>query len=290
MGVELGSGCGRGGHDPHGSPPARAHARRYGAPMNAAEAVGRTLAALGVRDAFGVLGSGNFVATQALHAAGAAFHHARHEGGAIAMADGYARVSGRVGVCSVHQGPGFTNALTGPDRGGQEPHAAARARRRGAARGDPLELRGRPARPRGHARRGARADPLGRDRRRRHRAGAAPLARRAAARRAQHAARRPGASPRPAAPRPGLLREPERPAPAPEVVAEVAELIAAARRPVIVAGRGAVLAGAREPLERLGDGDRRRARHLGDGPRPVRGLRRGPSASRAASPRRSPRG
>ena len=31
--------------------------------MNAAEAVGRTLAELGVRDAFGVLGSGNFVAT-----------------------------------------------------------------------------------------------------------------------------------------------------------------------------------------------------------------------------------
>ena len=79
----------------------------------AAEVVGRTLAALGVRDAFGVLGSGNFVATQALHAAGAAFHHARHENGAICMADGYARVSGRVGVCSVHQGPGFTNAMTG---------------------------------------------------------------------------------------------------------------------------------------------------------------------------------
>ena len=81
--------------------------------LTAAEVVGRTLAALGVRDAFGVLGSGNFVATQALHAAGAAFHHARHEGGAICMADGYARVSGRVGVCSVHQGPGFTNAMTG---------------------------------------------------------------------------------------------------------------------------------------------------------------------------------
>jgi thiamine pyrophosphate-dependent acetolactate synthase large subunit-like protein len=29
------------------------------------------------------------------------------------MADGYSRVSGRVGVCSVHQGPGFTNAMTG---------------------------------------------------------------------------------------------------------------------------------------------------------------------------------
>ena len=81
--------------------------------LTAAEAVGRTLAALGVRDAFGVLGSGNFIATQTLHAAGAAFHHARHENGAICMADGYARVSGRVGVCSVHQGPGFTNAMTG---------------------------------------------------------------------------------------------------------------------------------------------------------------------------------
>ncbi|MEO8691104.1 MAG: thiamine pyrophosphate-binding protein, partial [Solirubrobacteraceae bacterium] len=81
--------------------------------FTAAEVVGRTLVALGVRDAFGVLGSGNFIATQALHAAGAAFHHARHEGGAICMADGYARVSGRVGVCSVHQGPGFTNAMTG---------------------------------------------------------------------------------------------------------------------------------------------------------------------------------
>ena len=51
--------------------------------LTAAEVVGRTLAELGVRDAFGVLGSGNFLATQALHAAGAAFHHARHEGGAI---------------------------------------------------------------------------------------------------------------------------------------------------------------------------------------------------------------
>ena len=81
--------------------------------MNAAEVVGRTLAELGVRDAFGVLGSGNFVTTLAMHASGVAFHHARHEGGAICMADGYARVSGRVGVCSVHQGPGFTNTMTG---------------------------------------------------------------------------------------------------------------------------------------------------------------------------------
>ena len=68
---------------------------------------------------------------------------------------------------------------------------------------------------------------------------------------ARPAARRQGEE-APGGAAPGRLREPERPAPAPEAVAEVAELIAAARRPVIVAGRGAVLADAREPLERLG--------------------------------------
>ena len=38
--------------------------------------------------------------------AGARFVAARHEGGAICMADGYGRVSGRLAACSVHQGPG----------------------------------------------------------------------------------------------------------------------------------------------------------------------------------------
>lgn len=38
---------------------------------------------------------------------------ARHEGGAAFMADGYARASGRPGVCLVTAGPGVTNALTG---------------------------------------------------------------------------------------------------------------------------------------------------------------------------------
>ncbi len=78
-----------------------------------ADAVGRTIAALGVKDAFGVVGSGNLVVTNALCAGGARFHAARHECGAICMADGYARVSGQVGVCTVHQGPGLTNTMTG---------------------------------------------------------------------------------------------------------------------------------------------------------------------------------
>src|SRR5437764_5255339 len=78
-----------------------------------ADVVGATIAAQGVKDAFGILGSGTLVGTNALARGGGGFHHARHEGGAVCMADGYARVSGRVGVCSVHQGPGLTNTMTG---------------------------------------------------------------------------------------------------------------------------------------------------------------------------------
>jgi len=81
--------------------------------MNVARAVGQTLARLGVQEFFGVIGSGNLVTTNALVAAGARFYNARHEGGAITMADAYSRVTGRVGVCTVHQGPGLTNAMTG---------------------------------------------------------------------------------------------------------------------------------------------------------------------------------
>ncbi|GAA3418698.1 thiamine pyrophosphate-binding protein [Streptosporangium vulgare] len=81
--------------------------------MIVAEVVGRTLAALGVDTVFGVVGSGNFHVTNALVDGGARFVAARHEAGAATMADAYARVSGRVGVVSVHQGPGLTNALTG---------------------------------------------------------------------------------------------------------------------------------------------------------------------------------
>jgi acetolactate synthase-1/2/3 large subunit len=81
--------------------------------MLVAEAVGRALVALGADTVFGVVGSGNFHATNAMVAAGARYVAARHEGGAAMMADGYARVSGRLGVLSVHQGPGLTNAATG---------------------------------------------------------------------------------------------------------------------------------------------------------------------------------
>ncbi|HSJ82357.1 MAG TPA: thiamine pyrophosphate-binding protein [Acidimicrobiia bacterium] len=81
--------------------------------MNVSEAVGRTLVERGVRQVFGVVGSGNFHVTNAMVDAGARFVAARHEGGAATMTDAYGRMSGEVAVLSVHQGCGLTNAMTG---------------------------------------------------------------------------------------------------------------------------------------------------------------------------------
>jgi thiamine pyrophosphate-dependent acetolactate synthase large subunit-like protein len=81
--------------------------------MNVADLVGSTLADLGADHVFGVVGSGNFHVTNALVARGVRFVATRHEGGAATAADAYARVSGGIGLVSVHQGCGLTNAMTG---------------------------------------------------------------------------------------------------------------------------------------------------------------------------------
>src|SRR5919107_2849907 len=81
--------------------------------MKVVDVVARCLHDAGVETFFGVVGSGNFTVTVSLHARGARFVAARHENGAVCMADAHARVSGALGCVSVHQGPGFTNALTG---------------------------------------------------------------------------------------------------------------------------------------------------------------------------------
>ena len=233
--------------------------------LTAAEVVGRTLAELGVRDAFGVLGSGNFLASQTMHAAGVAFHHARHEGGAICMADGYARVSGRVGVCSVHQGPGFTNAMTGLTEAaksrtpllliaGEAPAAALRSNFRLDQAGLARTVGAVAERVFSGA---SAADDVARAFRRaqverRPVLLSMPLDIQAQPAPAQVTSAR--ARRAPPAPSQGALPAGlHRPAPSPAAVADVAALIAAARRPVIIAGRGAVLAGARAPLEALGD-------------------------------------
>jgi thiamine pyrophosphate-dependent acetolactate synthase large subunit-like protein len=81
--------------------------------MRVYEAIGETLKKLEVQATFGLMGDGNLrFMTHLAEELGIPYYAARHEGGAVSMADGYARVSGKVGVCSVTQGPGVTNTLT----------------------------------------------------------------------------------------------------------------------------------------------------------------------------------
>ncbi|MCB5165648.1 thiamine pyrophosphate-dependent enzyme [Streptomyces bambusae] len=77
-----------------------------------AAGVAKALADSGIRHAFGVVGGGNILATAALTEHGVHYTPARHEGGAMAMADAYYRVSGEVAVCTTTHGPGLANIAT----------------------------------------------------------------------------------------------------------------------------------------------------------------------------------
>ncbi|MFD7685659.1 thiamine pyrophosphate-binding protein [Streptomyces sp. NPDC059781] len=77
-----------------------------------ATAVARTLAGCGIDHAFGLVGGGNILATAALTRAGVHYTAARHEGGAMAMADACFRATGRVTVCTTTHGPGLANTAT----------------------------------------------------------------------------------------------------------------------------------------------------------------------------------
>src|SRR5664279_3206814 len=80
--------------------------------MTASEAFVETLVANGVTDVFGIVGSAYMDALDIFPAAGIRFIPVAHEQGAAHMADGYARVSGRHGVCIAQNGPGITNFVT----------------------------------------------------------------------------------------------------------------------------------------------------------------------------------
>ncbi len=81
--------------------------------MTPSEAMVETLVANGVRHVFGIVGSAFMDALDIFPAAGIRFVPVAHEQGAAHMADGYARVSGRHGVCIAQNGPGITNFVTG---------------------------------------------------------------------------------------------------------------------------------------------------------------------------------
>lgn len=80
--------------------------------MRVFELVANILIDREVNHFFGLMGDGNLRLIPSLTAKGSAYYAARHESAAVSMAAGYARVTGRVGVCTVTQGPGLTNSLS----------------------------------------------------------------------------------------------------------------------------------------------------------------------------------
>ena len=81
--------------------------------MSGAQMLVRTLEDLGVEYLFGYPGGAVLDIYDALLDSKKIHHvHARHEQGAAHAADGYARATGKVGVCLVTSGPGATNTVT----------------------------------------------------------------------------------------------------------------------------------------------------------------------------------
>ena len=81
--------------------------------MNGAEYIVRFLEEKGVEVIFGYPGGAVLVLYDALGKSSLQHVLTRHEQGAVHAADGYARVSGKTGVCFATSGPGATNLVTG---------------------------------------------------------------------------------------------------------------------------------------------------------------------------------
>jgi hypothetical protein len=80
--------------------------------MQAYQALVEDLKALGVEHVFGLMRDDAAVCATALDSAGSRFYGARHENGAIAMAEGYAYRSNGFGVAVVGRGPATAKGLT----------------------------------------------------------------------------------------------------------------------------------------------------------------------------------
>ena len=80
--------------------------------MTPSEAFVETMAANGVTDMFGIMGSAFMDAMDIFAPAGIRLIPVVHEQGAAHMADGYSRVSGRHGVTIGQNGPGISNCVT----------------------------------------------------------------------------------------------------------------------------------------------------------------------------------
>lgn len=201
-----------------------------------------------VSDVFGVMGNGNAYFLDAVERLGLRYTAVRHEAGAVVAADAYHRASGRLAVATTTYGAGFTNTLTAlPESAqariplvlvvGTEPTTGPRP---WDVEQDALA-----------AAVGAATITVG--------AGTAVASAREAVDLAL-TARRPVVLAIPydlahAEAEPQLEARPTSPAavlpPDADELASIAELLRGARRPVLLAGRGAWLAGAGEALGRL---------------------------------------
>lgn len=84
------------------------------AKMPAMKAVIKILEDEGIKHIFGIPGAGILPFYKALESSEKITHYLmRHEEGAVHAADGYARASGEVGICSCTSGPAGTNFVTG---------------------------------------------------------------------------------------------------------------------------------------------------------------------------------
>ena len=81
--------------------------------MNGGEAVIALLEEAGIEVAFGIPGVHTLELYRGLAASGVRAVLVRHEQGASFAADGYARATGRPALCCIITGPGLTNAATG---------------------------------------------------------------------------------------------------------------------------------------------------------------------------------
>jgi 5-guanidino-2-oxopentanoate decarboxylase len=82
-------------------------------PMSCGEGVMNLLAAYGVDTVFGMAGTMTIELYRGIALARIRHVQCRNEQGASLMADGYARATGKPGVCTIIAGPGVTNAATG---------------------------------------------------------------------------------------------------------------------------------------------------------------------------------
>jgi acetolactate synthase I/II/III large subunit len=79
--------------------------------MKVLEALASAIAAEGIDHLFAVMGDANQdIIVELCEKHGLKYVHAHHETAAVGMADGYSRLTGKIGLCATTQGPGYANA------------------------------------------------------------------------------------------------------------------------------------------------------------------------------------